>query len=228
MYRKVEKYKSSILYLYKAMSLIIASLLLASSASANSAIDTFSIKEDDIVLGNANSKVVVVEYFAPTCTHCVNAHHKIFPVIKERYIDTGKIAYVMREFVGNKQDLDARILARCEGSTEKYMALKDLVLSKQDEWAFGRDYRKSLESFGKSVGISKEEYALCLQDESIIQTLINNTTAAAKLDNFIGTPSFFINGKLLDGKYGVTTEIIIEELEELAKKITNWQMMNSG
>ena len=201
-------------YKYKNMSLIIASLLLASSASANSAIDTFSIKEDDIVLGNANAKVVVVEYFAPTCTHCVNAHHNIFPVIKERYIDTGKIAYVMREFVGNKQDLDASILARCNGSTEKYMALKDLVLSKQDEWAYGRDYRKSLESFGKSVGISKEEYASCLQDESIIQTLINNTTAAAKLDNFIGTPSFFINGKLLDGKYGVTTEIIIEELEK--------------
>ena len=214
MYRKVEKYKSSILYLYKNMSLVIASLLLASSASANSTISTFSIKQDDIVLGNANSKVVVVEYFAPTCTHCVNAHHKIFPVIKERYIDTGKIAYVMREFVGNKQDLDASILARCKGSTEKYMALKDLVLSKQDEWAYGRDYRKSLESFGKSVGISQEEYALCLQDESIIQTLINNTTAAAKLDNFIGTPSFFINGKLLDGKYGVTTEIIIEELEK--------------
>ena len=214
MYRKVEKYKSSILHLYKNMSLIIASLLIASSASANSAISTFSIKQDDIVLGNANAKVVVVEYFAPTCTHCVNAHHKIFPVIKERYIDTGKIAYVMREFVGNKQDLDASILARCNGSYEKYMTLKDLVLSKQDKWAFGRNYRKSLESFGKSVGISKEEYALCLQDESIIQTLINNTTAAAKLDNFIGTPSFFINAKLLDGKYGVTTEIIIEELEK--------------
>ena len=83
MYRKVEKYKSSILHLYKAMYLFIASLLLASSASANSAIDTFSIKEDDIVLGNTNSKVVVVEYFAPTCTHCVNAHHKIFPVITQ-------------------------------------------------------------------------------------------------------------------------------------------------
>jgi len=117
MYRKVEKYKSSILYLYKNMSLIIASLLLASSASANSAISTFSIKEDDIVLGNTNSKVVVVEYFAPTCTHCVTARHKIFPVIKERYIDTGKIAYVMREFVGNKQDLEAlfgRVVKYCQ------------------------------------------------------------------------------------------------------------------
>lgn len=215
MYRKVEKYKSSILHLYKAMCIFIASLLLASSASANSAIDTFSIKKDDIVLGNANSKVVVFEYFAPTCTHCVNAHYNIFPVIKERYIDTGKIAYVMREFVGNKQDLDASILTRCDGSTEKYMVLKDLVLSKQDEWAFGKDYRKSLESFGKSVGISKEEYTLCLQDESIIQTLKNNAQMAVLWDGFFGTPSFFINEKFVTGKrYGVTTEIIIEELEK--------------
>ena len=101
MYRKI----ASILYLYKAMSLFTASVLLVSSASANSSDAGFNIKEDDIVLGNTNSKIIVVEYFAPTCTHCVNAHHKIFPVIKEQYIDTGKIAYVMREFVGNKHKI---------------------------------------------------------------------------------------------------------------------------
>jgi len=214
MYRKVEKYKSSILHLYKAMYLFIASLLLASSASANSAIDTFSIKEDDIVLGNANSKVVVVEYFAPTCTHCVTAHQNIFPVIKERYIDTGKIAYVMREFVGNKQDLDASILARCKGSTEKYMQFKSLLLSKQQDWVFAKNYRVRLENFAEFGGISKEEYTKCLNSDALVQTLIDNTQIAAQLDNFIGTPSFFINSKLLDGKYGVTTEIIIEELEK--------------
>ena len=124
----------------KAMSLFTAILLLVSTASANSGNAGLNIKTDDIVLGNTNAKIVVVEYFAPTCSHCVNAHHKIFPVIKKQYIDTGKIAYVMREFVGNKQDLDASILARCDGSTKKYMQFKSLLLSKQQNWIFDKHY----------------------------------------------------------------------------------------
>jgi protein-disulfide isomerase len=175
----------------------------------------FNIKEDDIVLGNVNSEVVLIEYYAPTCGPCANADRNIFPVIKEKYIDTGKIAYVMREFVGNKQDLDASILARCDGSTAKYIQFKSIILSKQDDWAFGTDYRQRLESFAKLGGISKEQYETCLNSDALVKTLIENTQIAANLHNFIGTPSFFINGKLLDVRQGITANSIIQEIDKI-------------
>ncbi len=76
---------------------------------------TFKVDDNDMVLGNKKSNVIVVEYFSPTCPHCAYYHQTIFPELKKKYIDTNKIAYVVREFIATKQDLDAAILARCKG-----------------------------------------------------------------------------------------------------------------
>ena len=73
---------------------------------------TFKVDDNDMVLGNKKSNVIVVEYFSPTCPHCAYYHQTIFPELKKKYIDTNKIAYVVREFIATKQDLDAAILAR--------------------------------------------------------------------------------------------------------------------
>ena len=203
---------------YIAIKIALYLAIFIAQANAQGLPKEFNIKEDDIVLGNVNSEVVLIEYYAPTCTHCVNADREIFPVIKEKYIDTGKIAYVMREFVGNKQDLDASLLARCDGSTSKYIQFKSLILSKQDDWAFGTDYRQRLESFAKLGGISKEQYATCLNSDALVKTLIENTQIAANLHNFIGTPSFFINGKLLDVRQGITANSLSYEIDKILTK----------
>jgi len=157
----------------------------------------FNIKEDDIVLGNVNSEVVVIEYYAPTCGPCANADRNIFPVIKEKYIDTGKIAYVMREFVGNKQDLDASILARCSVDNEGYLKLMEVILSTQEDWAYNKNYRQYLVDIGAQGGITEEQYKKCLADDSWTEVFIKNAKLAANTTNFIGTPSFFINGELI-------------------------------
>ena len=86
------------------------------SINKNINVRGFFAQADDIIYGNAESKIVFLEYFSPTCPHCVDFRNKIFPKIKEKYIDTGKILYILREFIGNKQDLDAAILARCDGN----------------------------------------------------------------------------------------------------------------
>ena len=203
---------------YIAIKIALYLSIFIAQANAQGLPKEFNIKEDDIVLGNVNSEVVLIEYYAPTCGPCANADRNIFPVIKEKYIDTGKIAYVMREFVGNKQDLDASLLARCEGSTAKYIQFKSLILSKQDNWAFGTDYRQRLESFAKLGGISKEQYETCLNSDALVKTLIENTQIAANLHNFIGTPSFFINGKLLDVRQGITANSLSQEIDKILQK----------
>ena len=194
-------------------------LAFVSSAKADAEITVSrsltAISNDDVVIGNREALVTIVEYFSPTCTHCNVFHQEVFPELKAKYIDTGKIAYVMREFVGNKQDLDASILARCDGSTAKYIQFKSIILSKQDDWSFGTDYRQRLESFAKLGGISKEQYETCLNSDALVKTLIENTRIAANLHNFIGTPSFFINGKLLDVRQGITANSIIQEIDKI-------------
>lgn len=155
----------------------------------------FSVDQDDIVLGNPDAKVVIIEYFSPTCPHCFLYYKKAFPKIKEQYIDTNKIAYVLREFVSNKQDLDASILARCRGDVESYLRFKDVLLTEQDNWAFNKNYLEILGNIAKLGGVSQEEYATCLANDALIEQLIENTRLPVSVPTFVGTPSFFINGK---------------------------------
>lgn len=170
----------------------------------------FVAKISDIVLGNSDSEIVIVEYFSPTCLHCVNYHKRIFPEIKKKFIDTGRVQYIVREFIGNKQDLDATLLARCSGDQDSYFKFKDVILEKQDSWAYSKNYREILTNIGVVGGVSAEQYAMCLNDKSKIKDLIENTKLLAKEPRFIGTPAFFINGKQFTKQYTV---------EELAQAI---------
>lgn len=163
----------------------------------------YTAEPDDIVLGNNNSKVILVEYFSPTCPHCVNYHKRIFPEIKKKFIDTGQIQYIIREFIGNKQDLDATVLARCSGDQDTYFKFMNIILEQQDNWAYNKNYREILTNIGVMGGISAEKYAMCLNDESKIKNLIENTKLVAQEPRFIGTPTFFINGKQFTKPYTV-------------------------
>lgn len=155
---------------------------------------TFKIDENDMVLGNKDSKIVVVEYFSPTCPHCAYYHSTIFPELKQKYIDTNKIAYVTREFIATKQDLDASILARCKGDINSFMLFHDIMLKQQDKWSVSNKYRELLTDIGQLGGVTPEEYKKCLSDDKITETLIANTSFITKAPKFIGTPSFFVNG----------------------------------
>jgi protein-disulfide isomerase len=168
------------------------------------------VSTDDIVIGDPKSKIVLVEYFAPTCPHCVHYHQKIFPEIKAKYIDNNKIAYVIREFIGNKQDLDATILARCSGHTDTYLKFLEVILNQQNNWAFSKNYREILTNIGSLGGVSPENFSTCLNDQNKIKILMENTKLVTNLPTFIGTPSFFINGEQFNEKY---------TFEELSKAI---------
>jgi protein-disulfide isomerase len=168
------------------------------------------IASDDMFIGDKGSKVVLVEYYSPTCPHCLSFHKRTFPEIKAKYIDSKKIAYVFREFIGTKQDLDASILARCKGNVETYMKFMDVILQQQDNWAFSKNYREILTNIGQLGSVSAEEYAGCLNNEEHVKALLDNTRVATKTPHFIGTPSFFINGKHFTKPY---------TFEELSKEI---------
>ena len=174
------------------------------------------ISKTDIIIGNRDAKLLFIEYFAPTCTHCAYYHLRILPELKSKYIDTGKIAYVMREFVGNKQDFDASLLARCKGGVDSYLKLSEHLLLNQDSWAYSKDYREKLFEVGDKHGISKEQYNSCLNNESKAQILFDHTKLIGADKDFIGTPSFYINGELYQGEY--TIKAISEFLETVLTK----------
>lgn len=172
--------------------------------------EDFKIKDTDILFGDLDAKVVVIEYFSFTCPHCNAFVKRTYPKIKEKYIDTGKIVYVFREFVASKQDLYASILARCKGDIVSYKNFMLALLSQQDSWAFNRNFQELLTNIGLLGGVSAEEYSACIASDELNKLLMDNTQIPIKVRGFMGTPSFFINGNYFTKPY---------TFEELSKAI---------
>lgn len=173
--------------------------------------DLYHLKPGDIVLGNRDSKIMVIEYFSPTCFHCATFYKKAFHKLKAKYIDSNKIAYIRREFIASKQDLYAASLARCKGDADSYQKFLDVILSTQENWITKKNYPEILTNIGSLGGISPEEYQKCVSDDQLTSVLKNNTFEIARMHGFTGTPCFIINEeKSLDG---------IRTFEDLAKEI---------
>ena len=89
----------------------------------------------DLIIGNADAPITVVEYASMTCGHCANFHTNVFPTLKEKYVDTGKVRFIMREFPLDNLAAAASMLARCAGEGKAFPLISALF-AKQDDWAF--------------------------------------------------------------------------------------------
>lgn len=153
----------------------------------------------DISVGKADAPITVVEYASMTCGHCANFHNKIFPQIKEKYIDTGKVRLIMREFPLDNLAAAASMLARCAGGDKVY-PLITVLFAKQDEWAFVRtDPKPELFKVAQQAGFTQESFDKCLTDQKLLDDVVATRTRASDTFGVSSTPTFFINGKKLAG-----------------------------
>ncbi len=153
----------------------------------------------DLVLGKADAPITVVEYASMTCGHCANFHTKVFPALKEKYVDTGKVRFIMREFPLDNLAAAASMLARCAGEGKTF-PLISVLFAKQDDWAFVKgDPRPELLKFAKQAGFTQESFEKCLTDQKLLDDISAVRTRASDTFGVNATPTFFVNGKKLNG-----------------------------
>src|SRR5580698_2861663 len=94
-----------------------AALAVATSAVAAGPI----IHPDDMSLGNPKAKIQVIEYASMACPHCGHFNETIFPTLKSKYIDTGKVRYTLKEMITQPETVAVAgfLIARCAGP-DKY------------------------------------------------------------------------------------------------------------
>jgi protein-disulfide isomerase len=152
----------------------------------------------DLVLGKADAPITVVEYASMTCGHCAAFHNKVFPALKEKYIETGKVRLIMREFPLDNLAAAASMLARCAGDGKTYPLISALF-AKQDEWAFVRgDPKPELLKIAKQAGFTQETFEKCLTDQKLLDDISAIRARAADTFGVNSTPTFFINGKKMN------------------------------
>ena len=151
-------------------------------------------------MGNANAKVTMIEYASVTCPHCARFNEEVFPAFKTKYIDTGKVRYIFREFLTPPQQVAAAgfLMARCAGK-DKYFSVVDAIFhSQQEMFTQGGDVRGVLFRIGRSAGLTDDKINACIQDEKALKDLNDRFEKAINVDKIDGTPTFVINGKKLE------------------------------
>ncbi|MBL4590213.1 MAG: DsbA family protein [Alphaproteobacteria bacterium] len=144
-------------------------------------------------IGDPNAPVYIVEYSSLTCSHCAHFHKETLGALKEKYIDTGKVYMVFREFPLNKAALVASQILRCVPE-ERHYAFMNLLFGAQDQWAFSGDYLSKLKQNAKLAGLSEEQINTCLADKDLETKLTESLKVGTDKYNVRSTPSFVVNG----------------------------------
>lgn len=153
----------------------------------------------EMAMGPETAKVTVVEYASATCPHCAAFHKETFPALKSEYIDTGKIRYTFREFPLNDAALAGFMLARC-APKDKYFPIVDVLFGTLQEWA--KDPLNGLKAISQQAGFSAEQFDACMKNEAVAKQILATRSGGEKF-GVGGTPTFFINGKVLNGETSI-------------------------
>jgi protein-disulfide isomerase len=168
----------------------------------------------DIVQGSAAAPVTIVEYASMTCTHCAAFHEETWPKLKTKYVDSGKVKFILREFPLDPLATAGFMLARCAGP-DKRNAIVDLLFTQQKNWAFVDKPIDALAGLVKQAGISQADFEACLKNQTLYDQVNQIREIASKKFKVSGTPTFFVNGKEMNGERAI--EDFDKVLEPLLK-----------
>ena len=160
----------------------------------------------DMSLGSPTARVTVIEYASASCPHCARFNNEVFPAFRAQYIDNGKIHYVFREFLTPPTEVAAAgfLMARCAGK-DKYFSVLDAIYRGQEAMYQSGDFRGALLKIAQSAGMTEPQFTACISDDAAIKALNDRVDTYIKRDHISGTPTFMVNGKVLDGEQSLTS-----------------------
>ena len=191
------------------------------TSSTAPAVSTTSVSMDalmaqgalpDVPIGSPTATVTIVEYASMTCTHCAAFHATTWPQLRAKYIDTGKVRFILREFPLDPLATAGFMLGRCQG-VDKRNAMLDFLFDQQKNWAFVERPIEALVTLVKQAGMTQQDFENCLKNQELLNQVAQMREVAADKFRVDATPTFFVNGTRLSG------EASLEEFDKLIEPL---------
>ena len=159
----------------------------------------------DRAAGKPDAPVTVVEWFSFTCHFCAHFTADVFPEVRARLIDTGRLRLVFREYPRDQVDLMAAMVARSLPPS-RYEPFKDALLATQAHWAFDRsvDPKEELAKMAALAGVPRESFDRFVADEQLKTEILAAQLEAERAYNINATPTFILNGRAQTGAVGTS------------------------
>jgi len=194
-----------------------AFLVIAGSVAAQTQAPTSDvIFAPDMILGEPDAPVTIIEYASYTCPHCARFHEEVFPLMKAEYIDTGKVQFIHREIYFDRYGLWAALLARC-GDGTRYFGMNDMIYGTQRDWLGSgepQDVVTNLRKMGRLAGMEDDQIVACMENKEVAQQLVATFQHFSEADQINATPTFVINDvKYSNMPYNEFQDIINAQIE---------------
>lgn len=173
------------------------------------------------VMGNPKAKVKLVEYGSMTCPHCARFDQAAAPTLIGKYVRSGQVSWEFRNYVRDAFDVSASMVARCNGA-KGFFPLTRAIFKDQKNWeakiqAVPEDQLKAtqdlppnqefaalakvagFQQLAARSGLPIAKSSQCLSNADTVNQLMRiGSDANAKFPDFPGTPTFLINGAMVD------------------------------
>ena len=166
------------------------------------------------VLGEATAPVEMIEYSSLTCPHCAAFHAEKLPELKKKYIDTGKVRFIQRDFPFDRLGAMGAMMARCANPL-RYHQFIDVLFKQQNQWTRSNDPVGALVGIGKLGGLSEKDFQACMQNEELLNGILQMRQQGVTEYEISSTPTFIINGEKLVGNQS------LEDFEAAIEKHLN-------
>ncbi|GJL67074.1 MAG: hypothetical protein NPIRA05_20450 [Nitrospirales bacterium] len=182
----------------------------------------FLVRDSDIVRGDPNAPVTVLEYSDFTCGFCEKFFHETFPRLLSEYIDTGKVRFVYRDFprAPGGPGLQASQAARCAGAQDAYWPMHDRLFSSDQQFS-----PEQLTGYAKELGLDTAKFSECVSGDNYVKAIYQDRIEGGTL-GVRGTPGFviFVTSLPADGEMVMIPgafpyDVFQEEIEKVLKSV---------
>ena len=157
-----------------------------------------SLAAAELAMGPPNAPVTLVKYGSLTCGHCVRFHHNVLPHLKRKYIDTGRVRFIFRDYPTSAKATRGAVAARCVSSEAYYSTLHTLFQS-VGQWSRASDVDAALKQKVAELGLNTAEFRDCLKDPASEAAVVQSRRQGAQEFDVLGTPTFLLNGQIVRG-----------------------------
>lgn len=175
--------------------LALAGLLLITAVAMPVRADIVSTKValGEMSLGKKDAPVVMYAFESLTCPHCREFQETAYKQIKKKYVETGKLRIVFKDFPLNGQAFYGTLVARCLGP-KRYVGMAEMLFENQNQWAYlsGDKFIKTLGEFARLAGMTEDEFKKCISNKKLIKGVDAERRVASKKYKIDATPTFLI------------------------------------
>jgi protein-disulfide isomerase len=154
----------------------------------------------DMAMGSPTARVTVIEYASVACPHCASFNNEVFPDFKARYIDTGKVRWILREALTGDTALAAAgfLTAHCAGKAKYFEVVDDIFHSQSQMYASGQP-EPVLLGIAEKAGLTRAQFEACIGDQAALAAIGARWREAERREGVRQTPTFVINGRVYQG-----------------------------